>query len=539
MNLLDHFPKQFAPRPAQTESLQRISTAFNSGKKFVICCAPTGSGKSLISKTIGNSAPLPSDRFVQLVRSYRAYAMDDLGDYTAADDCIKEPAFGCISLTITKSLQDQYKTMFDDAEVLKGKTNYQCKIDPTTDVDGAPCVLTPRLKQQCWSNNICPYYNARNDTLTAQFAVLNYSMFHALPEHLKKRKYIVCDEASELEEEIVRQFTCQVDVQKLRQVGLDVKIPRDEMQDTFFNWVVSLKNNVSIEIESIIGHAQKKEKLTIIEKKKLQFFQNLHRKLSDIEKTWNDCEYICQRNDTIVFIQPFKVNKLASYIFKHADHVLLMSATIVDPENFAKTLGITNYEYVEVSNSFDPKKAPIYVSTETSLNHQNLETSLPKIAKLVKKLCTEHKKEKGIIHTHTFHITKFLQNYLTGDRFLFRDSENINEEILKAHNDSPEPTVLVSPSMMFGVDLKDDLARFQIVVKAAYPPLGNLRIKRMFDEDKQWYTDKMLTSLIQSCGRGIRTVDDHCVTYILDGAIVKTVINNKHRLPKYFIDRFV
>ncbi|MGA1049189.1 MAG: helicase C-terminal domain-containing protein [Minisyncoccia bacterium] len=51
--------------------------------------------------------------------------------------------------------------------------------------------------------------------------------------------------------------------------------------------------------------------------------------------------------------------------------------------------------------------------------------------------------------------------------------------------------------------------------------------------------NKMLSSLIQSCGRGIRSHKDHCVTYILDGAVIEQVIRNKDKLPKYFIDRFV
>jgi Rad3-related DNA helicase len=51
--------------------------------------------------------------------------------------------------------------------------------------------------------------------------------------------------------------------------------------------------------------------------------------------------------------------------------------------------------------------------------------------------------------------------------------------------------------------------------------------------------NKMLSSLIQSCGRGIRSQKDHCVTYILDGSIIEQIIRNKAKIPKYFIDRFM
>ena len=61
----------------------------------------------------------------------------------------------------------------------------------------------------------------------------------------------------------------------------------------------------------------------------------------------------------------------------------------------------------------------------------------------------------------------------------------------------------------------------------------------MFEIDKQWYTNKMLSNFIQQCGRGIRSKEDHCVTYVLDANIYDAIIRNKRRLPKYFLDRFV
>jgi Rad3-related DNA helicase len=89
-----------------------------------------------------------------------------------------------------------------------------------------------------------------------------------------------------------------------------------------------------------------------------------------------------------------------------------------------------------------------------------------------------------------------------------------------------------------GIDLRDDAARFAIIIKAPFLPLGSKRIKKRFEEDKQWYTDKCLQNLIQVSGRGIRSVDDWCVTYILDGNVSRLVVDNKNVLPKEFISRF-
>ena len=88
------------------------------------------------------------------------------------------------------------------------------------------------------------------------------------------------------------------------------------------------------------------------------------------------------------------------------------------------------------------------------------------------------------------------------------------------------------------MDLKDELARFQIVLKLPYLPLGSKRIETLFKLDPDWYENKMLSCLVQACGRGIRTEEDHCDTYILDGTIKFVLMKCKHKLPQHFIQRF-
>jgi Rad3-related DNA helicase len=97
----------------------------------------------------------------------------------------------------------------------------------------------------------------------------------------------------------------------------------------------------------------------------------------------------------------------------------------------------------------------------------------------------------------------------------------------------------VSPSLSFGIDLKDALARFQIIVKLPYLPLSSKRIKKLFELDKTWYIDKMLNAMVQATGRATRSKNDYSVTYILDGNIVDVIKAHKDRLPKYFIDRVI
>lgn len=113
------FQKGIALIGSKSKLLKHIDEAFNSNYKFVVCNAPTGSGKSFVSKTVGNAADESTEDFRELVTSYAAYRQQDDSDNTAP--------FGCTALTITKSLQDQYRDFFSDVEVLKGKSKlYMC-----------------------------------------------------------------------------------------------------------------------------------------------------------------------------------------------------------------------------------------------------------------------------------------------------------------------------------------------------------------------------------------------------------------------------
>ena len=537
---LNDFPNGYNPSTQQIKLIKEIEHAYNQGYKYVICSAPTGSGKSFISKTLANVSNEPTDNFKELVKSYDAFKIDNVGNYSYEVECTDEDPSGAFALTITKSLQDQYLDLFDDSAIMKGKSNYQSTLDTSIDVEMEASVMPKKVLEQHRNANKCPYHNARNKGLLEKFGVLNYKMFLSLPNHVKRKNFIICDEASELEDEIAKQYSVFIDPDKLKL--LDVKIPNlySTKQESVYRWVSMVMITISEYVNTLTNRSNNKElKLSNSENLKLSYLKNLHRTLNLIEDTWEECEYVVHREGKTVKIMPLKIDTLTKYIFNYGEKVLLMSATIIDHKHFAKNLGIKEYKYIEVDSTFDSQKSPIYINTKNKINHYNLKKTLPKIVKQIQSICEDHEFDKGIIHTHTSFIASYLKNNLRSKRFLYRDEQTRNEEILSKHSKSKNPTVLVSPSLGLGIDLRDDLARFQIIIKAPYLPLSDKRIKKLFDLDKQWYSNKMLSNVVQQCGRGIRSKQDHCKTYILDAGVFEAIIRNKDKLPKYFIDRFV
>jgi len=540
LNLELFFPDPYTPTNIQKRVLSKLSAALNSNKKFIILNAPTGTGKSLIAKAIGASTPDCPTELQDILKSNHAFDIDSSGEYVNADIFNKSESHSSCILTITKALQDQYMTLFSDMTCLKGKANYTSSIDERYDVETEHAVMPRRLIQENQHEGKCPYCNSRSKSIKSRVSTLNYKMFLSLPDFAKHRNILICDEASELEEELVQRFSCKVEYKILDYLGVKYGKLKSEKESHVKVWVSCLVNNVEDRLTSICRKSP--NNISKSRQSKIKNLKSLKSSLNEIDFHWYDCQYIVEKEPKGVTLTPYKVDKLSEDLFAFGDRIILQSATIINPAIFAKNLGIKDYTYIDVENMFDPGKSPIYVSTKYSLNYKNMSRVLPRVAKQIDHILEHHKGEKGIIHTHTHKITTSLKSLLSKSdnykRLLFREQGVDNIDIIEEHTTREDPSVLVSPSLTYGVDLKDDLGRFQIIVKLPYLPLGSKRIKRLFDEDKEWYENKMLNNLVQAAGRTTRGEDDHSTTYILDGNIKNTMRVAGHKLPKHFIDRF-
>jgi Rad3-related DNA helicase len=164
---------------------------------------------------------------------------------------------------------------------------------------------------------------------------------------------------------------------------------------------------------------------------------------------------------------------------------------------------------------------------------KTIESTLPKLAKAVKEIIDSHSNEKGIIHCHTYKIANYLKNNIKSSRLLIHNSEN-RDDILKKHVNAKLPTILLSPSMTEGVDLRGEFSRFQIVCKVPYPYLGDKLVKKRMHKWKKWYPLQTAKSIVQSVGRSIRSDDDHAVSYILDADWERFYSMNRSLFPEDF-----
>lgn len=88
--------------------------------------------------------------------------------------------------------------------------------------------------------------------------------------------------------------------------------------------------------------------------------------------------------------------------------------------------------------------------------------------------------------------------------------------------------------MAEGVDLRDDISRFQILCKVPYPYLGDKLIRKRMNKWKWWYALQTAKLIVQSVGRSIRSKDDFAVTYMLDGDWERFYARNQDSFPDDF-----
>ena len=255
-----------------------------------------------------------------------------------------------------------------------------------------------------------------------------------------------------------------------------------------------------------------------------------------------------RRDGYRVAVQPLDVDKLfGMFMDKFAlNHVVFMSATIIDKQQFCTDLGLTSANTALISrpSTFDAHRSPIVIDPMGSMSREYMQRTVTNMIGRINEILQEHAKEKGLIHTTSMLLARTIYDNIDAKlrpRLLIAEGAVNNEQLLMQHRMSRKPTVLISPSMMAGVDLEDDMARFQIVAKFPFASLGDPRVaKKMNRRDgKGWYKAKMLRSFVQECGRGTRSEDDWCVTYVLDGYVEYLMRNDMDKFDEQFKQRMI
>ena len=306
----------------------------------------------------------------------------------------------------------------------------------------------------------------------------------------------------------------------------------EEIAQKFDNERLSTKSATTLGDELAIDAIRDMERLTIAINSILSNKKNWI--VSDIKK--EDYEVVK------VELKPLDTSNYCRAVYEKCSKTLIMSATILDHTEFCRNVGLDpdKVKFIHVPSDFPLEHRPIIPLNIAYLNYNNLQLSEVKIAiaGTVDNLMTTHRNDKGIIHTTSYEQLNFIKDNLSQSnarRLLVTDPEIQRDEVILEHTKSTKPTVLISPSLHTGLDLKDELSRFQIITKVPYPNKGDRWTNAKRNIDTDWYYWQTALKLIQAYGRSVRSKDDRAKTYILDSAFGYFVQKNRNILPSWFL----
>lgn len=412
-----------------------------------------------------------------------------------------------------------------------------------------------KLKAECKQHGVCQYIKRRDYAfIKSRFSLFNFSnmmLFTLLmPAVYDKRPLLIMDECHTLETFLYDYATIPIGLKQFalleKHLGeVDYKRVAEpfNMDDLILYLLEKVfpaydlfkeSDRITNGVQDVVDPAEAIEKPND-ERLLLSKLIDRLRKLLDEKPTDHSHVLIPVkvqegREEVLVGykIKPFSVAGLAHMAFGSSNsRVLLMSATILDPTTFCKSVGIKQEDvfFIRVPSTFPAENRLIVGDTTVgSMAYKHKEKTLPIMLDRILELSEKHSMHKGIIHTGNYeNMNKFKRwleygDPILRDRVLFQSQGTFEEKekIIKVHALSDEPLILCGPGFLEGIDLKDDLARFNIIMKLPFLSLADPHIKRKAEEFPEWYSLQVALALIQAIGRPVRSPTDWAMTYILD-----------------------
>jgi ATP-dependent DNA helicase DinG len=569
---MDTFP---VLRERQSYVLKEIYAALASGYKYIILEAPTGFGKSpvaiAVARTLGTSYICTSTKdlqtqygrdfpYVKVAKGKNNFICAVKEDFIRngthkcgsclSNECYHTTAdYGpCISNSDFRKNRCKYRTFPRDYQIenngtIEEKVFIDCHSEEVYRDKYSQWSYAHNLKEELRVWRPCEYYHQLNIALVSSHAILNYPIYLALltnrwKETLTSRDLLILDEVHRLEEEVVKFTGISISRRKWRKYIHDLRI--DDHGYDVSGWVGFLDKLKDMMWEVKIPS----DELLVEAIKDIEKLDSTIESISLDPSNWIVSEINREgREVTSVELKPLDVSTYCQAVFRNCNKTLMMSATILDSKALCQSLGLVHDEvkFIRVESDFPLQNRPIYPLNIAYLNFDNLQLQevKTKISIAIDDIMTSHKNQKGIIHTTSYAQLDFIRENISQTnrcRLLETNPEIQREEVIAEHLKSTKPTVLISPSLYTGLDLKDDLSRFQIITKVPYPDLKDRWINEKRKKNGQWYICQTALRLVQGYGRSIRSKDDWAKTYVLDSAFGPFVWKNKNILPDWFTE---
>ena len=498
--------------PHQAIAVQEIVEAFQR-VPVVMLDAPTGTGKTLVA---------------ELVRR----ELDRKSLYVATDN----------------SLVNQMARDFPYAKVLKGRANYLTEYNSEMTADD--CTSRGPDSPCLWCGDIwsCPYQIAKREALAAPLAVTNTAYLLAEANRVGKfsgRQFIVADEADTLEGILMGFVEYSISATRIKDFGME-EPGKGIHKPTLVTWLNEFNQNVGERFQ-VETDPKKSRRLKSLMDDTSRVTIELQREVDKKQAGESDGRWI-RNYDTRyggLHLKPVMVDSYGTrQLWRHAKSWLLMSATIISPDEVANSLGLPlDYEVVSVPMTFPKENRQVIMAPVANVVFKEMDKAVPKLVYAIHKVMEKHPDDRILVHTVSYNLAKKLQDGLRhypgiGRRRIITYMDGRERERILAEYKQTPGCVMLAPSMDRGIDLPGDLCRVQVIAKVPFLSMGDTQVSRRIHlpGGEHWYCVQAIRTLVQMTGRAVRHKDDWAICYVFDEQFSSNLWRkHKNLFPKWWI----
>ena len=527
-DILKCFPFE-KPRDIQMEAIHEILQRYNEGYEHVVLDGPTGAGKSAIAITVA--------RYII--------------EHTTEDE-------KALFTTISKYLQDQYLRDFPELKSLRGSQDmiYTCDDQHLRGTEG--CVLHMRqTANKCvWE---CPYKKAQKAFLKGPLSLTNTHFLARLPRSWHMLVIDECHEAGNVvigaaetpifhEDEVKFNLLLGKGSSRLVEIWQEVRhsleahshgevfeMPHFEGFDEF-DFEAATKS-----VEALAGQPG---------------FRSLKSHLAGLQRNMTAVQ-LSKGKETLFHFDPnerpekgkekapvikpvFASDFADKLLFSKGEFILHMSATICGEEAYAKELGFEEHKWtsVNVRHPIPADRRKVFFHPLGWMSAKTEEKDFHKTAEFVDELHQFYDKNM-MIHTASYKRANKIADLAFAPVDVPRSAKEAISILKKGNVDREgvkKTAIVASPSIMAGVDGKDDICRVNVIAKMPFPSFGDPRVRYISSKKPYLINQQVVRHIVQAAGRGTRHEEDFSYTFIIDGMFDKLFKDNKSMFPKWFTE---
>jgi ATP-dependent DNA helicase DinG len=537
-----------AYRNHQDEILyETLEAMFIDGYRNVVIEGPTGIGKSPVNVAVGRA-------FTELNATQQKIAdhfgVEIEGLYTG----------NSFYTTPQKSLRNQLANDDDLREyvsMLKGRADYSCQ---ESGDNCKECYVRSDSDASCRQMGGCTYWSEKMGSVNHNIAVITFAMLivdnyipvedEAGPLSFDNRDLVTVDEGHNSEGQSASMFAGF----DLSPWTLPTEVYGEAGQEV--DWEADRYEDVEDAVLGILRRAEDfVERYEEIEQRQSEVEQceERIRKIKYLRRTANQGRGWVVNIDEVgvpgsngktkkIQLKPVRVDDfLSDFVWSRGRRRLITSATIPfrgNIEKWADRIGLDgSVKFISKPTPFPEEHRLIHTNTTVGeMSGDSEDENWADAMNQIREIHSHHEGENGLIHSVSYPRAEKVGEALGDDAIVHeRDMEQGTVMNLWRNSDAD---ILVSPAMTEGVDLHDDLCRWQVLLKAPFAYYGDSRVSYLLNEEKewQWYYEETAIDIIQAVGRAVRgpEPEEAASFYVIDSKFEDVM--NRTNPPQYLVD---